>query len=57
MGRETTVTAVLNLVEAEIVIPPGEVCDKCNGQRLQRWDNKLAGWPPISVFPLTRPDR
>jgi hypothetical protein len=38
------------LVEEEIVIPPGEICDKCNGQRLQRYDNALAGWPPISVF-------
>ena len=38
------------LVEAEIVIPPGEVCDKCNGWRLSRVDGALVEWPPISVF-------
>jgi hypothetical protein len=38
------------LVDEEIVLPPGVVCDKCNGKRLQRCDKALAGWPPISVF-------
>jgi hypothetical protein len=39
------------LVEAELVIPPGEVCDKqCNGKRLSQRDNALVAWPPISVF-------
>lgn len=39
------------LIEAEIVIPPGEVCDKqCNGKRLSQRDNALVAWPPISVF-------
>ena len=38
------------LVEAELTIPPGEVCDKCNGRRLSLRDSALAAWPPISVF-------
>jgi hypothetical protein len=38
------------LVEAEIVVPAGEVCDKCNGRRLSRVDNALISWPPVSVF-------
>lgn len=38
------------LVETEIVIPPGEICDKCNEQRLSRVDNALIEWGPISVF-------
>ncbi len=38
------------LVEREIVIPRGEVCDKCNGQRLSRNDTALVEWPPVSLF-------
>lgn len=38
------------LVPAELVIPPGEVCDKCNGRRLSLRDQALAEWPPVSVF-------
>jgi hypothetical protein len=36
------------LVERELVIGPGEVCDKCNFKRLR--DRALAEWPPVSVF-------
>ena len=44
--------ATLGTVEAEIVIPPGEVCDKCNGWRLSRVDGALVeiAAQPISVF-------
>jgi hypothetical protein len=38
------------LVECELTIPKGEICTKCNGQRLSRADRALAEWPPISVF-------
>jgi hypothetical protein len=38
------------LVENEIVLPPGETCDKCNRRRLSRRDAALAEWPPVSVF-------
>src|SRR4051812_12598094 len=38
------------LVEAEIVVPSGQVCDKCNGRHLSRADNALISWPPVSVF-------
>ncbi len=38
------------LVEDEFVIPPGEICDKCNRRRLSLRDKALAEWPPISVF-------
>jgi hypothetical protein len=38
------------LVSTELVIPPGEVCDKCNRRRLSLRDKALTGWPPISVF-------
>jgi len=36
------------LVQRELVIGPGEVCDKCNFKRLR--DQALSEWPPISVF-------
>ncbi len=59
-GRFTTEEHVLlyalgnrrdsGLVDDEIVIPPGVVCDKCNRRRLSLYDNALAQWPPISVF-------
>jgi hypothetical protein len=38
------------LVDHELVIPPGEICDKCNGRRLGPGDQALAGWPPVSAF-------
>lgn len=38
------------LVDAELVIAPGVVCDKCNGKRLSQRDNALVSWPPISIF-------
>lgn len=38
------------LVESELVIPSGEICDKCNGRRLSLRDSALATWPPVSVF-------
>lgn len=38
------------LVDEELVIPPGEVCDKCNRRRLSLRDKALSEWPPVSVF-------
>jgi hypothetical protein len=38
------------LVDEEFVIPPGVVCDKCNGRRLSLRDKALVEWPPISAF-------
>jgi hypothetical protein len=38
------------LVDREMVIPPGEVCDKCNGRRLGQRDQALANWAPVSAF-------
>ncbi len=38
------------LVERELTIPKGEICTKCNGQRLSRADRALIQWPPVSVF-------
>lgn len=38
------------LVESELVIPPGEHCDKCNRRWLSLRDAALAAWPPISIF-------
>ena len=43
-------TIVSGLVERELVIPPGETCDKCNHKRLSARDAALAAWPPVSVF-------
>lgn len=38
------------LVESELVIPSGEICDKCNRRRLSLRDKALADWPPVSAF-------
>lgn len=38
------------LVAREFVLPPGVVCDKCNGRRLSRIEKALVEWPPISIF-------
>lgn len=38
------------LVEQALVIPPGSICDKCNGRRLSRRDQAFAEWPPVSAF-------
>ena len=38
------------LVESELVIPPGVICDKCNHKRLSARDSALVSWPPISMF-------
>jgi hypothetical protein len=38
------------LVESELVLPPGEICDKCNQGRLSARDSALVSWPPISMF-------
>jgi hypothetical protein len=38
------------LVTEELVVPPGEVCDKCNGRRLSPRDRALANWGPVSAF-------
>ncbi len=43
-------TVESGLVETELVIPPGEICDKCNRRRLSLRDKALAEWPPISVL-------
>lgn len=38
------------LVDEEIVLPPGEVCDPCNSKRLTAQDNALTSWSPISAM-------
>lgn len=38
------------LVAAELVVPRGEVCDKCNGRRLSAFDDALSSWGPVSAF-------
>lgn len=38
------------LTEAELIIPVGVVCDKCNNRRLSLVDDELASWPPVSIF-------
>jgi hypothetical protein len=38
------------LVEQALIIPPGSICDKCNGRRLSRRDQAFAEWPPVSAF-------
>jgi hypothetical protein len=42
--------ASAGLVDHELVLPPGVVCDKCNGRRLSRVEKALVEWPPISIF-------
>lgn len=37
------------LIERELVLPPGEVCDDCNGGQLAVLDKALADWPPVSI--------
>ena len=43
-------TVESGLVDADLVIPAGEVCDKCNRRRLSLRDKALVEWPPVSVF-------
>jgi hypothetical protein len=38
------------LVEQALIIPPGSICDKCNGRRLSQRDQAFAEWPPVSAF-------
>lgn len=38
------------LIEQALVIPPGSVCDKCNGRRLSQRDQAFAEWPPVLAF-------
>jgi hypothetical protein len=43
-------TVKSGLVDRDLVIAPGEICDKCNRRRLGQRDHALANWPPVSAF-------